>query len=167
MPEQEALRVSARVVLLDGGGRVLLLRTLADPDDPGRGHAWHTPGGGVEEGETLAEAASRELFEETGLSAGPAELGPEVAETSGYADLGWARGVFRDVFFHHRAAGHRVDAGGRLPDERRHLDGHRWWTAEEIAGIAEEVHPHGLAGLVAGLAAGRVPAEPLRLPWHH
>ncbi|ATG47292.1 NUDIX hydrolase [Celeribacter ethanolicus] len=38
--------------------------------DPARG-TWGFPGGHVEFGETLAEAAARELFEETGVVAAP------------------------------------------------------------------------------------------------
>ncbi|MCX4391638.1 NUDIX domain-containing protein [Streptomyces sp. NBC_00053] len=49
--------------------------------------------------ETWAEAAARELREETGLSVEPEALESAVAETSGYADVGWAEGIFRDVFF--------------------------------------------------------------------
>jgi 8-oxo-dGTP pyrophosphatase MutT (NUDIX family) len=45
------------------------------------------PGGGIKNGEQPAEAAVRELFEETGLFIGPDELGPKVAVTSGTA--GW------------------------------------------------------------------------------
>ncbi|RLV04290.1 hypothetical protein CTZ27_09930 [Streptomyces griseocarneus] len=45
--------------------------------------------------------------------------------------------------------------------------GHRWWTQEEPAASGETVFPFGLAGLVARPAAGRVPAEPVRLPWQH
>lgn len=167
MPDQQTYRRSARVVLLDRTDRVLLFKSLAGPDAPEKGHCWSTPGGGVEEGETLAEAAARELFEETGLSVAPAVLGAPVAETSGHADLGWAEGLFQDVFFHLRITEHRVDPGGQEEHEARHHAGHRWWTVGELAGRADTVRPLGLGDLVAELLTGRVPAEPRRLPWHH
>jgi 8-oxo-dGTP pyrophosphatase MutT (NUDIX family) len=63
----EFVRRSARVLLLDASGRLLLVQS---------GHAWFAPGGGVEEGEKLADAAVRELCEETGLIAAAADLYP-------------------------------------------------------------------------------------------
>jgi 8-oxo-dGTP diphosphatase len=51
------------------GGKVLIARRTKPP------HLWSLPGGAVEWGETLAEAARRELREETGVD----------AEIAGYA----------------------------------------------------------------------------------
>lgn len=48
----------------DASGRLLLIRRGREP---GRG-LWSLPGGRVEPGETDAEALTRELFEETGLT---------------------------------------------------------------------------------------------------
>jgi len=56
------IRIRAACVAVDGEGRVLLVqhRKLGN-------EYWLLPGGGVEPGETMVEAARRELFEETGL----------------------------------------------------------------------------------------------------
>ncbi|MFF5262640.1 NUDIX domain-containing protein [Actinomadura viridis] len=167
-PEDGYRRRSARILLLDGSGRLLMFRFPRSFDRPDMGHCWITPGGGVDEGEELAAAAARELREETGLVVTPEELGSRVAVTSGYADLGWSRGVFRDDFFLHRVAGaYEVDTSGQEEKERAQITAHRWWTLEELAATGEVVYPFGLVPLLTELLAGRVPAEPVRLPWHH
>src|SRR5262249_51873408 len=71
-------RTSARVVLLDDTGAVLLLcgsdPAIADgPNNPAP-RWWFTVGGEVRPGERLAEAAARELAEETGLRVTPGEM---------------------------------------------------------------------------------------------
>jgi ADP-ribose pyrophosphatase YjhB (NUDIX family) len=57
--------VAVSVALMDGDGRILLVRRRFEP---GSG-LWSIPGGLVELGETLRKAALRELEEETGLKA--------------------------------------------------------------------------------------------------
>ncbi|GAA3960843.1 hypothetical protein GCM10023085_49150 [Actinomadura viridis] len=167
-PEGGYRRRSARVLLVDGSGRILMFRFPRAFKRPDLGHCWITPGGGVGEGEELAVAAARELREETGLVVAPEELGSTVAVTSGYADLGWSRGVFRDDFFLHRVAGtYEVDTSGQEPQERSQITAHRWWTPEDLAATDEAVYPLELVPLLTDLLAGRVPAEPVRLPWHH
>ncbi|GAA4657701.1 MULTISPECIES: NUDIX hydrolase [Amycolatopsis] len=160
-------RRSARVLLLDERDRLLLFHGLLNFRDPSGGYYWLTPGGGVDRGETPAEAAARELREETGLIRTPDQLGPVVAHTSGYAEFDWARGIFRDDFFFHRVDAHDVDTSGWEAGESRYLVGHHWWPIDELAGISEPVYPFGLAALVRDLADGRMPAEPVQLPWHH
>ena len=155
-------RRTARVLLLDAANRLLLVRSASNPDQPERGQAWFTPGGGIEPGED--PAAARELREETGLTAASADL-RLVAFTSGHADLGWARGLFRDDFFLHRVTSHLVDVTGLTEFELRRYVGHRWWTQEDLSATKETVYPLGLASLVAELIAGQIPAEPVELPW--
>ena len=157
-PDSEVRRHSARVLLLDDDGKVLLLRCLRDPDDPAAGHVWCTPGGGVAPGESAPEAAARELAEETGVACAPAELGDVVAVSTGYASAGWTNGVFRNDYFVLRRSAPTIDCG--TPAE------YRWWAAEELTTTAETVVPLNLAGLLTTLADG-LPAHPIRLPWNH
>jgi 8-oxo-dGTP pyrophosphatase MutT (NUDIX family) len=167
MSEVPYRRRSARVLVVDDADRLLLFRFLKDHRRPELGWDWITPGGGVNVDEPLAAAAARELHEETGLVVTPEDLGPQVATTSGYAAFRWASGLFRDDFFFHRTAVKEVDTSGQEEHERRQISGHRWWTLDELTSTTETVYPFGLVPLLTELVAGRVPEEPVRLPWHH
>ncbi len=59
---QRGMTLGVRSVAVDAAGRVMLVKHtyLA---------GWWLPGGGVDRGETTGDAATRELFEETGLRA--------------------------------------------------------------------------------------------------
>lgn len=162
----EFTRRTGRVLVLDATDRLLLIRLARVPGQPEHGYEWFTPGGGVEAGEDVAVTAARELQEETGIRASPDELVP-VAYTTGQAELGWASGLFRDDFFLHRVVAHQVNSAGLNDFERTYCVGHRWWTQAELAGSSETIYPANLAALVADLIAGRVPASPVALPWHH
>jgi 8-oxo-dGTP diphosphatase len=65
----EAPRVGIGIVLLRGD-EVLLIRRARPPAEG----QWSLPGGAQELGETAEACARRELFEETGLRAGPLHL---------------------------------------------------------------------------------------------
>lgn len=60
-------RPSARFLILNEAGELLLFRFVHKRGPLAGLDFWATPGGGVEEGETLEQAALRELPEETGL----------------------------------------------------------------------------------------------------
>lgn len=160
-------RRSARVILLDENERVLLFNYLFDGENPAMGNGWFTPGGGVDPGESLRETAIRELAEETGLVISADALGPHVAFTTGYAELGWITGHMRDDFFLHRVTEHEVDLGGMLDYETRNLLAHRWWTVDGLRKTNAMIMPLRLADVVERLIAGDIPDEPIELPWHH
>ena len=61
------LQVGASVILEDEQGRVLLQKRTDN-------HCWGYPGGSTELDERVEDAAARELFEETGLTANNLEL---------------------------------------------------------------------------------------------
>ena len=81
-----AVRRSARVFLVDGDNRLLLIRSWWDFRHHELGSAWFPPGGGVDGQEPLAQAAVRELREEAGLVVPEVQIGPVVAFISGLDD---------------------------------------------------------------------------------
>src|SRR5689334_3276550 len=90
-------RNAARVVLV-ADGRVLLQHGF-DPGRPEAGTWWITPGGGVNEGESVEDAAVREVLEETGLHLSPAQLGPVMATRVAYFDFDGRRFRQSESFF--------------------------------------------------------------------
>lgn len=143
-------RRAGRVLLVDSRDRVLLFRG-GDPIAPERGTWWFTPGGGLDEGESYADAAARELCEETGLSVTPADLGRRVHTRR--AEFHWNGGHYRqeEEYFLLRVASHEVDCTGLSPLEVASFVEHRWWMRFELAATSDILHPGELPRVLAGL----------------
>ena len=96
----------------DEAGRLLMVRRA---HEPGLGR-WSLPGGRIEAGETPAQAAAREVLEETGLVVRVGELLQTV-------DLPWG---YRVHDFAATVVGGRLAAGDDASDAR-------WCTADEVS----------------------------------
>jgi 8-oxo-dGTP pyrophosphatase MutT (NUDIX family) len=156
-------RTSARVLLIDPDGRVLLFR-VADPTTSAP-PVWITPGGGVDPGEDLLATAVRELREETGLVVTPEELGAPVAVSRGDWEFRGQPLTSDDWHFVLRCPAFEFDASGWTDLEREvHSEG-RWLTPAEIDALEETVFPEGLSALVRDVIAGVVFTAPVELPW--
>lgn len=121
MSENAAGRVTlcAGAIVTDAEGRLLVVLRR---NDPSRG-CWSVPGGRVEPGEAVHEAARRELLEETGLTVAIGqELGVVHQE---YVD---AAGVQRMLEIHDFAA---EVTGGTLRAGDDALDA-RWLTRSQL-----------------------------------
>lgn len=140
-------RPAARILLLDGQGRVLLFRF--DPGD--RPPFWCTPGGAVDPGESYDDAARRELWEETGIRAKP---GPQVAQrivefvTIEHVPV-WAD----ERYFLVRTDAEAIETGGHTALEQRVMQQWRWFTRAEIAAHDEPIFPEDLLAMLAALEA--------------
>lgn len=140
-------RLAARVLLVDEQARVLLFHGC-DPADRGAGSWWFTPGGGREDGESAQECAARELHEETGLALRPEDMGDVVHErVTEFSFLG-SRWRATEDYFLVRVDRHEVDTQHFTDVELAAVLGHRWWTAEELAGTDETYYPRELLDLL-------------------
>ena len=146
-------RTSARVVLLDDDGAVLLF-CGSDPanEDGSAPRWWFTVGGAAQQGETLAQAAVREVAEETGLRVDPADMIGPVWRRDAVIDFNGSVIRSEEMFFIHRTRRFDPSTRGRTALERSYIHGHRWCdaaTIDELVADGETVYPLQLGELLA------------------
>ena len=143
MTDPHRVRPTVRVLLFDRDGRILLMkgRLPSGPNAPG---VWFTLGGGIEPGESVEAAATREIREETGFA--DFEIG----------DVAWCDEVtlpdrkqrpilFQNTFLVARCEGGEASREGWQALEREFVDDIRWWALDELEKTAESVWPPDLA----------------------
>jgi 8-oxo-dGTP diphosphatase len=141
-------RPSARLLLVDPLGRVLLFR-FAFRAGPLAGRIfWVTPGGALEPGESFEDGARRELAEETGLVID--DPGPQIARREFVMRAPEGDEVLAEErYFLVRVEPFELTDAGWTELERQVVTEHRWWTPGEIAAAEETIFPADLTEMLA------------------
>lgn len=136
-------RPSARLLVLDPSGRILLFHFVHKHGALAGLDYWATPGGGLEDGETFEQAAIRELEEETGIRVHDA--GPEVKRRTFPLQLADGEHVMADErFFLVRAEDASLSREGWTADEAEVMAEYKWWSRVELMQTSETVWPEDL-----------------------
>jgi 8-oxo-dGTP diphosphatase len=160
------IRQTARLLVIDDQQRILLFhihdqRPLHEAY-PDMSVYWITPGGGIEDYETVEQAALRELWEETGIQA--AAIGPCVWRYERVLHLPNESFQQQERFFLVRIPAAEVSMAQMLPYEQETHRAYRWWTHHELEQSQEYFLPPGLPGLLSPLLRGDIPPESIQLP---
>jgi len=132
-------RQTARVLPVDPEGRALLLHGWDPhfPEDP----FWFTIGGAADEGESLRDAAARELYEETRISVAPEHLGEPIAQDEIEFSWGGHRIAQGQTFFAVAVTSVEVSLEGLDEWERATTDKYAWLSADDLTSAERPAHP--------------------------
>ena len=145
------LRPSARLLVLDPSGRVLLFHFVHRNDALAGRDYWATPGGGVKDGETFEQAAILELAEEAGICV--EDIGPEVGWRKLVLQLPDGERVMADErFFLIKAKNASLSRVGWTAQEVEVMADHRWWSPDELAQTSATVWPENLVAMLKAAA---------------
>ncbi len=108
---------------------------------------WVTPGGGLDEGETMVDAAKRELHEEVGREDLP--IGPCVSKSD--VEFEWEDWLVRQHQWTFLVeAPDEFEAQVLHPDEEP-IVGSAWFSVDELRALTDDVYPDGSIDLLAEL----------------
>ena len=132
-------RHTARIVLLNNENKIILLKFV----EPNRSF-WLTPGGKIEQGETPLQAARRELYEETGITAAEFAL-PHSWYYEGITPLHGVPTLFKEHIFLARTYTLQTTSAYLNEDEKEIISEYKWWDLNALIASREIFYPQGLA----------------------
>jgi 8-oxo-dGTP pyrophosphatase MutT (NUDIX family) len=161
------VRNSVKIILLNEKDELLLMCAdnpqVKSPDGKYHGRFWFLIGGEIEKGESIEEAAVRELYEETGLKKEEVTLGPVVWYGEFDLQLKGSLTHLKQTFIVARTKQRRVSFTQLDEWEKVSLVHLAWFSLEEIKNCKEVIYPIVLPEILPSIISGEYPKKPLEI----
>lgn len=161
------VRTSVKILLLNDKNELLLM-CADDPkttsaDKTYHGRFWFCPGGQMNPGESLEQAAIRELYEETGIPKDSLELGPVVWFGEFDLVLNGTMTHLKQTFIVVKTK--QTQAFLNAPDqwEKSFVKNLAWFSLEKIKTSEEVIFPVLMPLYLPDIISGNYPKEPIEI----
>lgn len=161
MDQEMRIRKSSRAIVLNKKNEIFLFQYMFDYLEDCKA-IWITPGGGLEEGESVEDALKRELFEELGVQI--KEKCPEVYYRNPVYTLKNGEKVQSvEKFFLVILEDEEFSSERRTESEKKRMLAGKWWSAEEIERSEEAFFSKDVLRILHELSNGNYSDVPLEI----
>ena len=158
-------RNSIKVLLLNERQELLLMcaddPTTTSKDGKYHGRFWFPVGGEINPGESVKEAATREIYEETGIK--EVEFGPVVWFGEFDLVLAGTPTHLKQTFIVAKTKQHKVSLENLTEEEKKVVKKTAWFSLEKIQNSTEVIYPVLLARYLPDILQGKYPDQPLEI----
>ena len=165
MTSSYSIRPTVRVLLINNKQELLLMcveskeiRSIGKEDSD---RFWVTVGGEIEKGETVQQAALRELFEETGIQENEVTLGPIVWLRELDLILYGKQSHIEEQYIVAKTNKQSVTPTQLTEVEKDIVKKLQWFSLVQLVNFSETVYPIGLASLMKNIIDEKYPIDPV------
>lgn len=161
------IRDSIRILLLNQNQELLLMyaedQTTTRMDGKYNGNFWFTLGGEIEAEENIAQAAVRELYEETGIKHDEVILGPVVWFGEFKLVVSGEPSLLKQRFIVAHTKNNNITLNNLTATEKKVIKKCEWFSLEQITNCKEIIYPICLKNYLPDIISGNYPEQPIEL----
>jgi 8-oxo-dGTP pyrophosphatase MutT (NUDIX family) len=161
------IRNSVKILLMNENKEILLMcaddPSTTSKDGKYHGRFWFPIGGKIEEGESVQDAALREVYEETGIANDKIELGPIVWFGEFDLVLSGKLQHLKEQFIVARTQQEDISLDNLTAEERAVVKHVSWFSLDEIKNSTEVIFPVVLPDYLPDILSGKYPMPPLEI----